>query len=235
MSGHSFSIKYKILFLLVSLPTLMLAAYFALATNIFKSDKIAYVFDASSTVSKTLGAQTKAEIDSLLSRIKPLWTEFDWEKKDFRASAQRIFFEMESIKYISVFRQNEFNEVVKQREMGKFINKPINMDNLSLALINQARESGFALSRMGKDTSLVGLAYRIQGSRGFPVYITAISDAEDIIQSFDRPSSYSTFLVDPDGNSIAGPMFAGHTISTFGRWPFFKKLKAKSTPSLTLE
>ncbi len=65
MQKHGFSIKYKLLFLLVVLPTTMLALYIILAMKIFKTDKIAYVYDTSDSVSKTLAAQTRAELESV--------------------------------------------------------------------------------------------------------------------------------------------------------------------------
>ncbi|HEX7675720.1 MAG TPA: SpoIIE family protein phosphatase [Bdellovibrio sp.] len=81
--------------LLTSIPLITLTVYLLLALRIFEEDKIAYVFDASSTMSGTMAAQIKTQLNGVLSTTKPIFQEYLLHQK-FTSVAESIF-------------QNEFN------------------------------------------------------------------------------------------------------------------------------
>ena len=95
MKKRGISIRYKILLLLTSIPLITLTVYLLLALRIFEEDKIAYVFDASSTMSGTMAAQIKTQLNGVLSTTKPIFQEYLLHQK-FTSVAESIF-------------QNEFN------------------------------------------------------------------------------------------------------------------------------
>lgn len=95
MKKRGISIRYKILLLLTSIPLITLTVYLVLALRIFEDDKIAYVFDASSTMSGTMAAQIKTQLNGVLSTTKPIFQEYLLHQK-FTSVADSIF-------------QNEFN------------------------------------------------------------------------------------------------------------------------------
>lgn len=69
--GFYLSIRLKILLLLTSVPSLILALYLYVATEVFKQDKLAYVFDSSAAVVRSQAAQARAEFTGILNLLKP--------------------------------------------------------------------------------------------------------------------------------------------------------------------
>jgi len=70
------SLRYKILFVMTSLPLLMLGIYLYVAIQVFKNDKLAYIYDSSSTVARTLSANALTNLNSALDSAKPIMQEF---------------------------------------------------------------------------------------------------------------------------------------------------------------
>lgn len=95
MKKRGLSIRYKILLLLTSLPLITLTVYLVLALKIFEDDKIAYVFDSSSSMSGTMAAQIKTQLNAVLGTTKPIFQDYLGQQK-FTSVGESIF-------------QNEFN------------------------------------------------------------------------------------------------------------------------------
>src|SRR5688572_21155993 len=72
MKRRGLSLRYKILIALTVLPLIGLSLFLALAVNVFETDKIAYVFDSSLSVSKTKAARVKSDIGALVSIAQSL-------------------------------------------------------------------------------------------------------------------------------------------------------------------
>jgi len=234
MQKHGFSIKYKLLFLLVVLPTTMLALYIILAMKIFKTDKIAYVYDTSDSVSKTLAAQTRAELESVNASLKPIWTGYDENTKSFDTMAQSLFKDEEKIKYIGIYQVNG-SKIKKLNDLSKTEISSSALEDLSTKLVTRSLSNGFAMIRLGKTTSLIFLATKTRNAAKLPLFATVIIDAADLVQAFDRPSSYSSFLMGTNGEIVAGPDFEGQSIKSFSTMPFYKKIKTSKTASMTME
>lgn len=105
MKKRGISIRYKILFLLTSIPLITLAIYLFLAMNIFKEDKIAYVFDSSSSMSGTMAAQIKTQLNSVLSLSKPILQDYLNQQK-FSSTAESIFRNEYNLESVIVFVPN---------------------------------------------------------------------------------------------------------------------------------
>src|SRR5690606_26420846 len=73
---RSLSLRVKFLLLLTLLPLLVLGAYLTLAIDVFQSDKVAYVFEETTSISRTLALQTTSYWNSLLSNVRPVLADF---------------------------------------------------------------------------------------------------------------------------------------------------------------
>ncbi|WP_253721014.1 SpoIIE family protein phosphatase [Bdellovibrio bacteriovorus] len=85
--------------LLTSLPLITLSVYLVLALQIFEDDKIAYVFDSSSSMSGTMAAQIKTQLNGVLGTTKPIFQDYLTQQK-FTSISDSIFaneFTLESI------------------------------------------------------------------------------------------------------------------------------------------
>lgn len=103
MKKRGISIRYKILLLLTSIPLITLTAYLILALKIFEDDKIAYVFDSTSSMSGTMAAQIKTQLNGVLSTTKPIFQEYLSQQK-FSSVAESIFANEYNIEAIAVFK-----------------------------------------------------------------------------------------------------------------------------------
>ncbi|UYL07666.1 SpoIIE family protein phosphatase [Bdellovibrio sp. SKB1291214] len=102
MKKRGISIRYKVLLLLTSIPLITLTAYLVLAMRIFEDDKIAYVFDSSSSMSGTMAAQIKTQLNAVLGTAKPIYQDYLSVYK-FTPVAKSIFDNEYSIEDVIVF------------------------------------------------------------------------------------------------------------------------------------
>src|SRR6478735_4425075 len=77
----SLSLRIKFLLLLTLLPLVVLGAYLALAIDVFQEDKIAYVFEETTSISRTLALQATTNWTSTLSNVRPILQEWTAERK----------------------------------------------------------------------------------------------------------------------------------------------------------
>lgn len=109
MKKRGLSIRYKILLLLTSLPLITLSVYLVLALKIFEDDKIAYVFESSSSVSGTMAAQIRTQLNSVLGITKPIFQDYLSQQK-FSVVGESIFKNEFSLEAVVVFSQSEAGE-----------------------------------------------------------------------------------------------------------------------------
>jgi sigma-B regulation protein RsbU (phosphoserine phosphatase) len=70
------SIRSKVLLVLTLVPLLALSAYLYLVITIFENDKIAYVYDTTSSVARSIAAQSRTQMISVLNSLRPSIQEF---------------------------------------------------------------------------------------------------------------------------------------------------------------
>lgn len=100
------SLRYKILLLLTLLPIITLALFLVLALEIFEDDKVAYVFESSSSVSKTLASQVTTDLNSALSSSRPIIQEFVSEGQ-FGLISRSLFDAESVIDWVAVYSEKE--------------------------------------------------------------------------------------------------------------------------------
>ena len=204
------SIKYKLLIALTVLPLFMLGSYLILAIGIFKDDKIAYVFESSSAVARTLAAQAGTELTSTLVSVRPVIQEYlNHDKFDVVAKG---FFQSEGpIQWIAVYgraseKPEEFALLGKEeREDGSL--------EADLA-------KGFAMPVFIKDTlvrqRLVQMPFQDDrvlvsekvnteknGEKIELVFVFA-TQLPQTVSTFRTPGSAENFLVDQSGHVLFG-------------------------------
>lgn len=106
MKKRGISIRYKILLLLTSLPLITLTVYLVLALKIFEDDKIAYVFDSSSSMSGTMAAQIKTQLNAVLGTTKPIFQDYLTQQK-FTSVSDSIFMNEFNLESIAVFTPSQ--------------------------------------------------------------------------------------------------------------------------------
>src|SRR3954465_7014130 len=100
------SLRYKLLFMLVSLPLISLGLYLVMATDLFKSDKIAYVYDSSATVSRGLATQARMETQTAYATMRTIVENFDFSIRDFNSVGKDYFAKNPRVHAILLFRRD---------------------------------------------------------------------------------------------------------------------------------
>lgn len=106
MKRRGLSIRYKILLLLTLVPLITLALYLVLAVKVFEKDKLAYVFESTLSVSRTLSSQVTTEIIATMAAAKPAMQEFVSEN-NFGRISQAMFSPDGNLEWMAAFRKAE--------------------------------------------------------------------------------------------------------------------------------
>ena len=85
------SLRYKLLALLITIPLVSLGLYLLMATDLFQKDKVAYVFDSSATVSRSLATQARMEINASYASYRAIVENFDFTAGDFNQAGKDLF------------------------------------------------------------------------------------------------------------------------------------------------
>jgi sigma-B regulation protein RsbU (phosphoserine phosphatase) len=197
------SIRTKILLLLTLVPLVTLGLFLILAMNIFESDKIAYVFESSAAVSKTLSAQVGTELNATLMTAKPMMQEFI-SQKQFGAVSKSIFEAdamIDSIAVVKVEADKPFLLAQVEKTEGD-VQALVSSQNTGKLLQETTLASG-RLVRMPFQDDRVLIIEKVNTPQGdFFFLITA--RLKEVALSFRSPSSGQNYLVSQKGLVLLG-------------------------------
>lgn len=114
----SLSIRVKILLLLTLLPLFVLGAYLYIAIEVFQNDKIAYVFEGTSSFSKTLSLQTSTDLNSILTSARPILQDFG-ERQSFGPVSRSLLQVEGPVLWVAAFAQDETGRFVQRAMVAR--------------------------------------------------------------------------------------------------------------------
>src|ERR1700730_2355580 len=85
------SLRYKLLLLLTTLPLASFATFVLLAADLFQKDKVAYVFDSSATVSRSLATEVRIELQADYASLRTIIEQYDFNQRQFNPSGKELF------------------------------------------------------------------------------------------------------------------------------------------------
>ncbi|MBX3041575.1 MAG: SpoIIE family protein phosphatase [Bdellovibrionaceae bacterium] len=212
MNRRGLSLRYKILFLLTAIPAVALAAYLVLAMRVFESDKIAYVFDATSNMSGTLASQIKTQLNSVLIGAKPLFQDYlsntnEQGRRSFSARGEELFQEDSQIDAIVVYRRESNGEIQTRAALEKtpgLYLEALGSSQATLAQeINEAIRSGRSIRSLGKDDRVL-ITERV-GSDSRMAIFAIITRLSETAEMFRTSISQRLYLIDQTGTVIFAP------------------------------
>lgn len=213
MNRRGLSLRYKILFLLTAIPAVALAAYLVLAMRIFESDKIAYVFDATSNMSGTLASQIKTQLNSVLIGAKPLFQDYlsntnEQGRRSFSARGEELFQEDSLIDAIVVYRRDGDGALqtvaALEKSQGLYL-EALGPYQATLSKdIDEAVREGRAIHSLGKDDRVLILE-RVGADSRMAIFamITRLSETAEM---FRTSMSQRLYLIDQNGDVIFAPL-----------------------------
>jgi len=183
-----------------------------MATDLFKKDKIAYVFDSSAAVSHSIAAQTRLELNNLFDNLRPICEAFLPETHEFTQIGKYLFEKQKNIRAVAIFQKDP----VKGYFLSGSLSRDADKDKIfleSTTILNRLRDS--AVQHMSYVTQLktktfsgmVGASFRA-GEVTDPKHsvIVALYASEDLLSNYENGGLYKTYLVSKtDGTVAFGP------------------------------
>jgi sigma-B regulation protein RsbU (phosphoserine phosphatase) len=116
--SKSLSIRVKILLLLTLLPLSVLGAYLYIAIEVFQNDKIAYVFEGTTSLSRTLSLQTSTELNSILSSSRPILQDFS-ERQTFGTVSRSLLQVEGPVLWVAAFAKDADGKFVQRAMVSR--------------------------------------------------------------------------------------------------------------------
>lgn len=202
------SLRYKLLFLLVSIPILSLGLYLAMATDLFKEDKVAYVYDSSATVSRSLATQVRMEVQTAYANVRSAVENFDFTAGDFNASGKDFFARNPRLHAVILYRRESAGEYKKLGQMGKEsaeAQKFLADDTLLNQMRGQAVEDTAFVSEHPALPGSVRVAFRLgEKDELNHMVVEALYQADEMLNAFDGANLYSSLVLTRNGAVAMG-------------------------------
>ena len=205
------SIKYKILLLLTLVPLITLALYLFLAIRVFENDKLAYIYDSGSAMSRTLSSQSTTDLNSVLINAKPMIQEFLLER-EFSKVTRSVLDSDGKVDWIAVYGVNatgQFEKISVAEKLSGMGTRDLqsfgNIDPLLGQLKNQTR-----LIRIPFKDDRVLIIEKVQGSGEVAneqdtKYFLLMSRLPDLANAFRAPGAAELYLINNQGLVLFGP------------------------------
>lgn len=200
------SIRTKLLILLTVLPLVSLGLYLVMATRLFEKDKVAYVFDSSVAVSRSLAVQTRLEIEGLVSRIKPILENFDPERQEFSQIAKDTFEKQQDVSNLLMLMQNPDGSFRYASQLQHVNGQARALTANQMRAVVEALANGVSLQTAGQPGEFM-LAQRL-GEKGAPRTVIQVSfyKSNEFADTFMDAALHKSFLLNSRGEVIIGAM-----------------------------
>ncbi len=203
------SLRYKILFMLTMLPLVMLGIYLFVALNVFKTDKLAYVYESSTAVAKTLSSQASTDLASLLNSAKPIMQEFVL-RRNFAQVSEGILDTDGPIQWLAVYsleneQTGEFKQIgTTEKDGTSAVNDLASMPNLQSILASTTAKPR-QVSVPFKDDRIL-LVEKVPGTNGDKTLVFLIlARVPELASGFHGSSGTENFLLTEEGKVLFGP------------------------------
>lgn len=207
MIKKGLSIRYKILVLLTILPLITLLLYLVfVAIRVFEEDKVAYVFETNSSLSKSIGSQIQTEIKGVLSTAKPIFQ--DYASTQNINSASKINLQnQKSIYWIGAYRLQNTGTDISLNLIQSIAKDDSNPEFLAQAKSYEAIKSWG--QEFKKQNSFIKFPYNdhqmlvVEKVKEDLVFLV-MSDVSDLIKTFNEPMAAKIYLVNSDSRVLLG-------------------------------
>ena len=210
MNKRKFSIKYKILILLTSIPLVALGAYLAMALKVFEEDKMAYVFDSTSNLSGTLSVQVKNQLTEVISGSKPIFEDFLRERK-FSETSNALFqnkFILDLLVAYEVNEETQFADYIAHLEKSEDLFDEVRplLDTKVKSSFTKFKGNSRQVTVLDKDDRLLVIEKAShKNAENKAYYFALVVRLSEIHGMFSSATSQKLYLLNSDGQILFGP------------------------------
>ncbi len=220
------SIRYKLLILMLMLTAVTLGAFLALAVNLFKNDKIAYIFESSSSHTRSVANQVMSELKMHESLMSLYATGFDRNKNTFDNMVRSLFEKNESLLQVAVTKWDG----QQFKKLGELTKSSFDQKDYQgvLPALNEtqktASQGGFAFQIVEADFNYFIYAEKIN-IQGDPAsyFVTCVDREEGISTVLKRSPLFETYIVNGSGGVIMTSK-KENAANNLSGWEFYKNL-----------
>ena len=141
---RSLSIKNKLLIVLSTLPVVSIALIVVMATNLFKDDKLAYVYDTALSSTRAKASTVDSQLNGYIQSLKAINANFDPKARSMSNNGKSYFSSERDLKAFMSYTWSgqDFNENFKISKSLDFSNEEMEMLTV---LMQETWYTGFAI------------------------------------------------------------------------------------------
>ncbi len=202
------SLRYKLLLLLTTLPVISLTLYLVMATDLFQKDKVAYVFDSSATVSRSLATQMRVEMQGAYGQLRSVVEHYDFNLKQFNDVGNDLFNKNPKAHAVILFRRGadgqytKLGELVKDTPAAKnFAGDPSTIGKLRAQAVEN---TGFVMASP-LAPGAISISFRLgEKTETDHMVVMALYQADDMVNAFEGVGLYASMVVTRGGSVSFG-------------------------------
>lgn len=217
--------------MLVTLVVSSLGFYLVIASNLFRNDKMAYIFDSNAELSRNLSIQVQSQIAGATSKIDNYLQLLDPARTRFTPEAQSRIESDLTFNRIILIRpgsQGGYSKVADAKK--KSIEDEPLKDVLTHNFVKSTDLNGASILKTNSDSYWIGV--RIGDESTDQRLIAAVHMvSESAFNDISLVGAYGRFLVDENGVVLASNGYA--SLNNFADWSFFQEIRQKNLPGGT--
>lgn len=202
MPMKALSIKNKILIVLSTLPILAISFIVVMAVNVFKEDKLAYVYDAALSSARGKASSIDSQINGFIQSLKALNSNYDPNSKKLSRNGKAYF---NSENELKAFMQYSWDGEKFVENFNKNKDFPVKDEEWSrlTELMQEAWHEGFTLGVSEAHPMHLYLAAKTETEQGAAIVVLAVEN-ENFFSLFGEAANEETFLFHGQRGSVVG-------------------------------
>jgi sigma-B regulation protein RsbU (phosphoserine phosphatase) len=197
--------------LMTFLPLIILAVYLFVAVRVFIDDKVAYVFESSSSVARTLAAQTTTDLESILTNAKPALQEF-LSYQRFATISKGMFQAEGPVQWLVAFQPNPeggFTQLdLLERPKSAFTLEWTQWPEAKKFLADLQTKGRIVTAPFRDDRVVLGEKVTVPATAEAPAtttYFVMLARVPSLSQVYQVPGQTENYLIDLKGTVLFGP------------------------------
>jgi phosphoserine phosphatase RsbU/P len=202
------SIQKKLLLLLIAMPLVSTLCYLLLVGQLFKSDKMAYVFDSTLSSGQALAGQLRSELDRLDALILPLMDGMNKKTFEFDRLSQKYFKQKDDLLALFVFQvfpDGKYTLVNQLQRPGHYLDQEVVTPLVTPDSLKKKTGSLFKLQRFEEGLLWFYRPYAPVGTTDFHFLTLSLVQRPEMVGFFQAKDIYFNSLIGEDGKIIIGP------------------------------
>jgi sigma-B regulation protein RsbU (phosphoserine phosphatase) len=194
--------------MLTLIPAVALLIYLTIALQVFRDDKVAYVFDTTSQISVSIAGQLKTKLDNIVKLTQPILMDLS-QTEDF-SRLSRAFLQFDS--HLQSMAVMVWNEKAQNYEVGPVLEK--NAYTFEKFWLTWRAQWNPSLVQVFMNQTVVTnpfldsrfvIVQKVDRPNSRPYLVILLFDLTEFTEQFETLSAQSFYLIEKNGKILLGP------------------------------